>query len=172
MAVTAPGTQNPVDGATILTAWGDAVNADLNTLDARTPSGAWTAFTPTLTAVTTNPTLGTGGTATGRYNQIGKLVEAHTIIVFGSASVGAGSGSYRVALPVSAHANATILGTGMLFDSSAVQMKHITAIFQSSTTATLYLGDAAAGVYEVTHANPWTWAANDQIWIKFSYEAA
>lgn len=134
--------------------------------------GAWPTYTPTLTAVTTNPTLGTGSTVSGRYNQIGKLVVAQTTIIFGSASVGAGSGAYRVALPVAAQAAETILGTGMLYDSSAAQMKHITAIFISSTTAALYLGDAAAAVFEVTHANPWTWAANDQIWVKFSYEAA
>jgi hypothetical protein len=34
MAVTAPGVQNPADNDTILTAWGDAVNADLTSLDA------------------------------------------------------------------------------------------------------------------------------------------
>lgn len=172
MAVTAPSTHNPSDGATIPTAWGDAVNADLNTLDTRTPSGAWTAYTPTLTAVTTNPTLGTGGSATGRHVRIGNLMEVHATVVFGSSGVAAGSGAYRVALPVATQAAATILGTGMLYDSSAGQMKHITAILSSSTTVALYLGDAAAAAFEVTHANPWTWAANDQIWIKFSYEAA
>jgi hypothetical protein len=35
MAVTAPGTHNPSDGATIPTAWGDAVNDDLTALDGR-----------------------------------------------------------------------------------------------------------------------------------------
>lgn len=172
MAVTAPGTHNPADDTTIPTAWGDAVNADLINLDARTPAGAWTAYTPTLTAVTLSPTLGTGGTQTGRWNAIGKLITANISVVFGTALVVAGSGAYRIALPTAAQANATILGTGMLYDSSTATMKHVTALFQSSTTLTMYLGDAGAGVFEVTNAVPWTWAANDQIWLNLSYEAA
>jgi hypothetical protein len=61
-------------------------------------AGVWTAYTPQLTATTTNPSLG-NGTATGRYAQIGKLVYFWAQITFGSTTT-RGSGSYQVSLPV------------------------------------------------------------------------
>ena len=36
--------------------------------------GAYTTYTPTLTASTTSPTLGSGSTAVGYYKRIGRIV--------------------------------------------------------------------------------------------------
>lgn len=171
MAVTAPGTHNPADSITIPTAWGDAVNADLTALDARVPE-TWTAYTPAFTATTTNPNLGNGGSITGRWSAIGKLTVVHINCLFGTLLAAAGLGGYRISLPVAAASTSTFLGSGMLYDSSAAQMKQVSAIWSTSTTAALYLGDAGAGVFEVTNAVPWSWNQNDQFWLNLSYEAA
>jgi len=62
-------------------------------------SDAWTSYTPTLTASTTNPT---NWTQTGYYMQAGKLVIAKFKLTAG-ASMTAGSGTYYIALPVTAN---------------------------------------------------------------------
>lgn len=60
--------------------------------------GAWTAYTPALTAETTNPTLGTGASITGSYLKVGKTVFYRIRIVAGS-GVAAGNGTYYFSLP-------------------------------------------------------------------------
>ena len=131
--------------------------------------GAWTAWTPALTAVTTNPTLGTGSSAAGRYSQFGKLVIAQAKIIFGTSGVVAGSGVYFVSLPVTPLGSSQVCGSFMLFDSDAGAFRAGT-IYGSGTIAKaeLILG---AGP-EVGDAAPWVWAASDQIVLSFAYEAA
>lgn len=68
------------------------------------PVGAWTTYTPALTADTTNPTLGSGSIAYGRYKQNGKEVKCQFVIRFGSSGRNKGSGQYSVSLPVTAAA--------------------------------------------------------------------
>lgn len=99
-------------------------------------------------------------------------INVSSSVVFGTAGVLAGSGIYRISLPATAHSAVTVAGNGMIFDSSTSTMKHVTPVIASSTTVDLYLGDASAGLFQVTDSTPWTWAANDQIWINLSYEAA
>lgn len=62
--------------------------------------GAWVAYTPVLTASTTNPTLGTGSSAVGRYRQFGKTVLCRGEFRFGTSGISAGSGQYSMSLPV------------------------------------------------------------------------
>lgn len=61
---------------------------------------AWTSYTPTWVASTTNPTVG-NGTLTGAYMQAGKYVAFRIYIVFGSTTT-RGSGEYRFGYPVTA----------------------------------------------------------------------
>ena len=63
---------------------------------------AWTAYTPTFTAATTNPTLG-NFTRVGRWRRIGKTVH-FTIVITCNSTTGQGSGTYTFGLPVSARA--------------------------------------------------------------------
>ena len=83
---------------------------------------SWANWTPALTATTTNPTLGTGSVATGRYFQLGKLVVANFKIQFGTSGTSAGSGAYRVSLPVACSTttqnNDFVVGYGHLHDAS------------------------------------------------------
>lgn len=136
----------------------------------------WIAYTPTLTASTTNPTLGTGSTASGFYIAAGKLIIGKAKIVFGSSGAVAGSGQYRLSLPVTA-VNTTlnkINQTTFMSDSSAGANAQPTAYL----AATTYLQFAYSATWPsgtttiVTDALPWVWAASDSIEVAFVYEAA
>lgn len=128
----------------------------------------WEDWTPTLTALTTNPTLGTGSTANGRFMRVGGLVVAEARIAFGTSGTAAGSGGYRVSLPVDA-ARATALGSGFLSDSSTgnIRVCSVVRAALNVSAARLLVTDA-----EVTNAAPWAWAASDTITVNFMYEAA
>lgn len=137
-------------------------------------NGAWTSWTPTLTTGGTNPTLGTGSSATGKYLRLGNLVIARFFITFGTSGVAAGSGTYRVSLPINSAAHGEMSGSLFLYDSSAA----------AGTSAGMFSYDAAASYVQmlyptatttysvVSNSAPWTWAASDQIRGFFYYEAA
>ena len=135
-------------------------------------TGAWTGYTPTLTASTTNPTLGTGGSASGRYSQIGKIVFGYGALIFGTSGVAAGTGTYYVSLPVARVSNGEFpMGSIVLRDSSG-------GFIASIGTLQGLAGDASKAILVVDGAFaagagfPWAWAASDQIWYQFTYEVA
>lgn len=130
--------------------------------------GAWATFSPTLTAVTTNPTLGSGSSSVGRYCQVGKLVTALIRITFGTSGVNPGSGEYRVALPVTARDADQAIGCAYGFDSSAGTF----VVWASSDVLTTTFRFHRDGASTVGHNAPWTWAASDQIRAVLTYEAA
>lgn len=134
--------------------------------------GVWSTYSPSLTASTTNPTLGSSPTQTGRFCQIGKLVVCQIYLAFGSSGAAAGSGTYRVSLPVSASASATFrtaMGSGKLVDASTGTRRTVVCRKNGLGDVELVL-DGAAGI--VTDAAPWVWANSDVITLDLSYEAA
>ena len=62
---------------------------------------SWVSWTPgTLLGSVTNPTLGSGATATGEYLRLfGKTIVARANIQFGTSGIAAGSGDYTFPLP-------------------------------------------------------------------------
>lgn len=105
------------DGA----AWVSAINAaSLNGV------GNWTSYTPVLTATVTNPTLGTGSVVSAAYARVKNLIIYRYFIQFGTSGVNAGSGEYKVSLPVTSagvtnyYENA--IGSVAFFDVSANSM--------------------------------------------------
>jgi hypothetical protein len=137
---------------------------------------SWETWTPALTASTTNPTLGSGSTATGRYTRINKLVVATFTIVFGS-SPNAGSGTYRISLPITAQGTQQYYenteGTMLIRDNST-QFQY-QATFYNNTTTTIEMAYSATyggALVNVSNANPWTWAASDSLSGLIIYEAA
>lgn len=140
-----------------------------NTLD-------WQTWTPALTAVTTNPTLGTGSAVAGRYAQVGKVVTAQFRITFGTSGVAAGTGGYRVSLPVTPESTLTwFVGSYWAFDSSgsASTMGQIAIDAGTSVLRFFYPATWPSGTSsEVAATTPWTWAASDQIRGTVTYEAA
>lgn len=134
-------------------------------------TGAWNSYTPALTAATTNPTLGTGASATGTYIQIGKTVHFRAVIKFGTSGVAAGSGTYQISLPVTAAAflsPADRIGGADLNDNSA----GAAYIGSLSPVDTSKVSLRVHGAGTATHAVPFAWAASDQIVVWGTYEAA
>ena len=138
---------------------------------ARGFTDAWTSYTPTLTASTTNPT---NWTQTGYYCRVGKLVIAKGTLTAGAAMT-AGSGTYRIALPVNAQTalgNAVLEGSTYLYDNSTGNAYSIAVPYAANTAyIQLVYGTGGTGG-TVAHNAPWTWAASDSIQFAFSYEAA
>jgi hypothetical protein len=74
-------------------------------------TGAWTAYTPSLTASTTNPSLG-NGTIAGAYSQVGKTISFGIDLRIGSTTT-RGVGRWYLSLPVPPHARLQTCGLYM-----------------------------------------------------------
>lgn len=133
-------------------------------------------YTPVLGASTTAPTLGTGSTATGLYQQSGLhgLVTGHCDIKAGTSGTTAGSGIYTVSLPVTALVGGALnIGQGYFLDSSTATTYLLIARLISSTTFRLYFNGNSAGTLGAGSATiPGTLAVSDELHMWFEYEAA
>ena len=134
--------------------------------------GAYTGWTPALTADSVNPSMGSGNTAAGRYLAIGKHVHAHGAVQFGSSGVSAGTGNYLISLPVNARTpsslDANLVGHGYIFDSSTSTLRQVFVVYASASTASIRMYDGT----RIAATAPWTWAASDALIFNYSYEAA
>jgi hypothetical protein len=161
-----PDTSTPITAATL-----NAISDELASYNT-----AWTSYTPALTASSVNPTLGTGSSATGQYNQIGRVVVMRFRIVFGTSGVSAGTGTYRVSFPVNARSisNAIPMAMFRITDSSASNsatgwMRYgATDYFEMVYTAAAPVGAATL----VSATAPWAWDTSDSINGVMVYEAA
>lgn len=131
--------------------------------------GAWTTYTATLTASTTNPTLGVDSVSSGRYLKIGKMVTVRFRIVFGTSGTNAGSGTYAVALPFTNSLD-TYTGSITLFDQSTGTFRTGTVEAGASGSSVALIVDSATA--RVSHAVPWAWTVSDQINGFFMYETS
>lgn len=137
-------------------------------------TGKWTSFTPTLTASTTNPTLGTGSGAVGGYSIWGKTVFYRFNIQFGTSGTNAGSGTYRISVPVNSNQPSSPQGSIFLFDSSTGNGLVAGTMFveTSATWIDIFYQSGTTTYAQVGSAGPWAWAASDQIRGTIIYEAA
>ena len=136
--------------------------------------GSWTAYTPTLTAVTTNPTLGsTGKIEDGYWTQVGKTVFFNLRLQFGTSGVSTGSGSYTVTLPV-APLRSYLRIEGYFIDASPTTRYIVHGLTSAGSTAmNIYTQTATPGVMgNVSPTNPVTVAVSDSIHFSGSYEVA
>lgn len=126
----------------------------------------WTTYTPTWTAVTTNPTLGST-TITGRW----KLLDSHTgiaqisIVITTGGAWNAGSGAYSFSLPSgwTAATGRLQIGSGHVLDSGTTHFVAAPKVLTGGTTISeVPVGDAA-GNKLLSNSVPVTWATNDQI---------
>lgn len=125
---------------------------------------AWTAYTPTLT----NVTIGTGGTVTGSYLQLGKTGFVRVVLTLGTG--GSFTGSVTISLPVAAATTFQPIGTALLYKSSTDT--RFVGFAQSNSPATSAVFSAHGNAGTVGATNPFTWAANDQIYATFTYQTA
>lgn len=147
--------------------------------------GTWETWTPTLTASTTNPTLGSGAVQAGRYQRIGNgMVAFSATIIFGTSGVAAGSGLYTISLPVAPVGAGTFAGiqqvTGTIEDTSAGTRLSCSGWIQDGTTGIvrlIYGGGTGAVTDSSTNCSvgsgtPWTWAASDRLDFSGTYMIA
>ena len=111
--------------------------------------GAWTSWSPALTATTTNPNIGTTGSALGHYVQVGKTVWFNAVIQTGGSSIAGGTGDYRLSIPVTAKNSGSALvtaGNGFVFDGT-----FYTVAADRPTTTTMRLLASSGSQISSTH---------------------
>lgn len=124
---------------------------------------AWTAYTPTWTAATTNPAVG-NGTITGRYKLIGKTAWATVNITFGSTTT-AGSGVYTFGLPAGAPASNAVFHVGSAWVSCAGTAYVASVRADGSGALRVNTGNA-----DLASATPGVWASGNSIRFTYAYE--
>ena len=139
--------------------------------------GEWTSFTPVLTATVTNPTLGTGSSVAGQYARVQNLIIYQFRITFGTSGVVAGSGNYKISIPITAQSTSAFhssqLGQTTFFDSSANVNYFANAWLESTTNLSLLYQVTFNGLLvNISATAPVVPAANDEINGLVIYRAA
>ncbi len=145
--------------------------------------GAWTDYTPTWTAATTNPSIGNGYIG-GSYIQIGKTV-FFKISVQASTTTSAGSGAYSFGLPVTAadtgywDTTASVqppINLGIAFMRNAGIASYWGYSFIDPATdpdvCGVQVGNEATAMATISNSAPFAFANGDNIRIEGSYQAA
>jgi len=151
----------------------NAVNC--NIIDAYAGPYAIQTYTPLLTAVTTNPVLGSTGTITGFYYSIFDQIYTWGEFKFNGTGSNKGAGTYIVTLPFKAKTvfppsgfsgEGPILGSGMTYQvSSAVGRQPITVQLQTANTMMFNIkADSGFGSRAVSGTDiPFAWANGDGV---------
>lgn len=134
-------------------------------------------YTPALNGSTTNPTLGTGSSALGRYTlRNGNWCDVRGLIKFGTSGVSAGSGTFTITLPFTTNANITggniAIGSVYIFDSSApAAWPGAPFVVNSAGSMTVLVGGSpSAGPSQMSNSVPMTWSTSDYIGFSVTYE--
>lgn len=132
-----------------------------------------TAYTPTFTASSGTPAMGTGGALVGRWSQVGQQVFYSVRGLFGT-SMSAGTGGWIFSLPVTAAAgnNGYRVGAAYLNDASAGGGGHYNGICVINTALSVNALNLFNVAQQVTNTAPFTWVATDSFVFTISYEAA
>lgn len=137
-------------------------------------SEAWTAFTPTWTAATTNPVLGNGSFTGSAYSRVNKKIDFRIVLTMGSTTT-YGTGIWIFTPPVLAVSPNTnpIPFVANAYD-TGTNFYHCWATFFTAGSLYCYCDPTAAGgaARSVTVTTPFTWGTGDQFIIAGSYEAA
>ncbi|WP_435601441.1 hypothetical protein [Streptomyces sp. C10-9-1] len=132
--------------------------------------GAWSSYTPSWTAATTNPVLG-NGTISGEYTRVGDTVTFAAYITAGSSTT-FGSGGWSISLPVQSAATMDRIGDVMVGDATSPTLYSMGAAYiaASASHAALYVGGVQDGG-RISATYPQTWADGDRIWVGGTYRA-
>ncbi|MDQ0795567.1 hypothetical protein [Streptomyces sp. B1I3] len=139
--------------------------------------GAWSSYTPTWQATTTQPVLG-NGTLVGRYLKVGRTVTFTAQLTIGSTTT-LGSGNQALGLPV---LTATVSnGSPGVLDISVSRggtpnfvMGRIPLSSATQATGTIWLPSTVTiGDWDAwTHNAPYTLAAGDTVRLYGTYQSA
>jgi hypothetical protein len=137
--------------------------------------GAWTDYTPSLTAVTTNPTLGSS-TITGRYKAIDSktyIVRVKLVITTGGAW-NAGSGEWKFSLPAGLTAAGSLpcIGSAQVIDSGVGYFAGACQVDSGQTVIWPVTMADDTGNRILAHNKPVTWATNDNVLLTVVVEVA
>lgn|SRR5512134_2359748 len=130
-------------------------------------TGAWSSWTPSWTAVTSNPSLG-NGTLTGSYKQVGKTVFFNLVLTMGSTTT-YGTGLWQFSIPVAA--TEAFAAPCSVRDNSAGINLAATADGRTGSTATAILRIGTTTGSGVNSTTPFTWAQNDVLKITGTYQS-
>jgi hypothetical protein len=146
------------------------LNAAIATGIVSTGLGAWTPYTPSWTAATTNPVIG-NGTIVGEYMKTGRKVDFKIRIGMGSTTT-YGVGAYFWSLPVNANGNmiGAVMGWAACLDASASRRFVKFPLVASANTIQVQDADSSLGF--VAPAYPMTWAVSDSFTVFGSFESA
>ncbi|MFD3741575.1 hypothetical protein [Streptomyces sp. NPDC058629] len=131
---------------------------------------AWTAFTPTWTGTTTNPSFG-NAVVTARYMKIGRSCRVRWDIVMGSTTT-YGSGGWSFGLPFAAAGAGVQIGGAHAFQSQRVAGQVIVAAGASVCTPFFPTSGSPANLSWVGPTVPLTWAAGGRFVAELEYETA
>jgi len=134
--------------------------------------GAWTSYTPTWTASTTNPTLG-NGTLTSRWCRMGRQITWIGSLVAGSTTTG-GSGFWNMTLPTPAAANGvTTVGSAEYVNSGDNEYVGLVRVPSGATSAGFAVKTQASYFFaDVSNTIPVSTSANTRLYWNITYEAA
>jgi len=127
---------------------------------------AWADYTPALTAVTTNPTLGSS-TITGRWRSLG----GKTIIVYIALSIttggawNAGSGEWKFSLPSVTAGGVIMIGTAQVLDAGVGYFSGTCQIAAGGTVIWPVVMSDDTGNRIMANAKPITWATGDRVYL-------
>lgn len=133
------------------------------------PKKAWTNYTPTWTATTTDPVLG-NGTLNGRYTKIGKTIIGDITLIMGSTTT-YGSGAWALGLPfTAASAGVWYSGTWIIIDPGVANYQGALSIRSDKNTIGVFVRDGYSNFFSATV--PYTWGSGDYLTVSFTYEIA
>lgn len=143
-----------------------ATATELNALDGQ--MGAWTAWTPTITNITT-----TSGTFNCAYIQIGKTVHCRFSFTLGASSA---MGTLPIIeLPVTNKSGASIMVPVLIHDAGNTYYTGFAINDQGVSKLAIYMNKADGSYTEFTNITatvPMTWTTNDKLYFSCTYEAA
>ena len=142
--------------------------------------GQWVDYTPTWTAVTTNPVIGNGN-LTGRYTIVGKTVTCRIELKAGSTTT-FGSGVWRFSLPFTAVSppafftwdQHVLMAAGGAIDTGVAFIPIHTARFPTTSTVELLTDSSPSTLSssQITSGLPFAWGNTDTLSAVFTYEMA
>lgn len=129
----------------------------------------WTSWTPSFTNITQG-----NGTVIARYARIGNTVNGYFRLTWGSTTSFSADPTFQVPVTPNGNTNGQYVGTGRLLDTGTA---NYFVIGEMNTTfgitiKTLNVGGTYPTITAISGTVPFTFTANDDVLIKFVYEAA